>query len=165
MVAPSHAAAAMPLPPPVPPPAESLNTVPVGLTLAPALTAPSPAPASPAILTPAPSSHPPAAQAGHARIVVRVKADVWIQLRERNGPVVFNRVLKSGETYTLPARPGLLFTTGNAIATEFLVDGTLSPGLGGAKGVRRDLNLDADALREGRLAAQLAGNPNVTRAP
>ena len=133
----SRAAAAMPLPPPAPI-ADSSAAAPL-----------------------APEAGAPAAE---GRIVVRVKADVWIQMHERNGPVIFNRVLKPGETYAVPARAGLLFTTGNALATEFLVDGTASPGLGGVKGVRRDLILDADAIRDGRLAAQLAGSQNDIRA-
>ncbi|MSP05576.1 MAG: helix-turn-helix domain-containing protein [Acetobacteraceae bacterium] len=162
-IAPSQAAAAIPLPPPAPPlPGESVAAAPpVAAPQAPAPLASS-LPLAPLPL--APSTQPASIPAGDGRIVVRVTTDVWIQVREHNGPVIFNRVLKSGETYGVPARPGLLFTTGNAIATEFLVDGTLSTGLGGVKGVRRDLSLDADALRDGRLAAQLGGNPNVTRA-
>lgn len=139
-LSPSQAAAAIPLPPPAPP-----TPLPI---VAPAIVAP-------AVAAPA--------TGGEGRIVVRVKSDVWIQLRGPNGQVIFDRVLKSGDTYAVPNRPGLTLTTGNAIATEFLVDGATTPNLGSVKGVRRGLTLDADLIKDGRLAAQLAGAPTVTR--
>jgi cytoskeleton protein RodZ len=140
LVSPSQAAAAIPLPPPAPPP----------------VTPPIAAPAT------APAAAPAAADGG--RIVVHVKADVWIQLRAQNGQVIFDRVLKSGESYNVPNRPGLSLTTGNALATEFVVDGAPTPNLGAIKGVRRGIALDADMIKDGRLAAQLAGGlQNVTR--
>ena len=135
---PSQAAAAIPLPPPAPPP------------LAPLAAA-------------APVVAPVAAGTEEGRIVVRARADVWIQLRGPSGQVVFDRVLKTGEAYSVPNRPGLSFTTGNAQATELLVDGQPTPSLGAVKGVRRGLALDADMIKDGRLAAQLAGGQTVTR--
>lgn len=136
-LSPSQAAAAIPLPPPAPP------TPPVA-------TAP----------IVAPQAVPPAGPAAEGRIVVRVKSEVWIQLRGPNGQIVFDRVLKAGESYAVPNRPGLTLTTGNALATEFLVDGAPTPNLGSVKGVRRGLGMDADMIKDGRLAAQLAGGGN-----
>ncbi len=132
-------AAAMPLPPPAPPP-------------------PIPAAAPP----PAAAATP----AAESRIAIRAKGSlVWIQVRERGGPVLFDRTLRPGEGYTLPNRPNLVLSTGNALATEFLVDGEITPGLGLAKGVRRELVMDPDPIKDGRLAAQLGGgNGTVTRA-
>ena len=94
-----------------------------------------------------------------SRIVVRAKSDSWIQVRDRSGQVLLNRVLRNGETWQVPARPSLLLTTGNAGGTELLVDGTVAGSLGGDGAVRRDLPLDADAIKDGRLAASPPKRP------
>ena len=88
------------------------------------------------------------------RIVLRAKADTWLQVRDRQGPVLLNRVLRTGETWPVP--PGkqpaqLLLTTGNAGGTEVLVDGQLTAALGNDGVVRHDLALDPDAIRDGIL--------------
>src|SRR6185437_10316823 len=89
------------------------------------------------------------------RIVLRARADAWLQVRDRGGQVLLNRILRAGETWPVPMRPNLLLTTGNAGGTEVLVDGVLAPALGGAGAVRRDLPLDADTIKEGKLPAQV----------
>ncbi len=85
------------------------------------------------------------------RILLRAKTDAWMQVRERGGQVLLNRVLRSGETWPVPDRPSLLLTTGNAGGTELVVDGTTTTALGGEGAVRRDLPLDPDAIKSGRL--------------
>jgi cytoskeleton protein RodZ len=95
------------------------------------------------------------------RIVIRAKADAWLQVRDRQGPVLLNRVLHPGETWPVPVQkaPGqLVMTTGNAGGTELLVDGQLTPALGNDGAVRRDLALDPDAVRDGKLAGPTAAN-------
>ncbi len=93
------------------------------------------------------------------RIVVRATADAWIQVRDKQGPVLFNRMLRAGETWQVPAKSSLLLTTGNAGATELVVDGVVTPSLGGDGAVRRDLPLDADAIKGGKLAANAGATP------
>jgi cytoskeleton protein RodZ len=100
--------------------------------------------------------------ANESRIVLRANADAWIMLKDRSGAVLLNRVLKSGETWSVPPRPDLLLTTGNAGGTEVLLDGVLAPPLGGSGGVRRDLPLDPQAIKDGRLTA--AATPPVASA-
>ena len=95
----------------------------------------------------------PAGSPDQARIVLRATADSWVQVRDRAGPVLLNRILHPGETWDVPARPNLTLTTGNAGGTDIVVDGTTSPSLGGVGMVRRDLPLDPDLIRDGRLAA------------
>ena len=85
------------------------------------------------------------------RIVLRAKADAWLQVRDRQGPVLLNRVLHAGETWPVPIGKQLLLTTGNAGGTEVLVDGQLTAGLGNDGAVRRDLPLDPDAILNGSL--------------
>jgi cytoskeleton protein RodZ len=88
-----------------------------------------------------------------SRILVRATADAWVQVRDRTGAVLLSRTLHAGESWTVPSRTDLLLTTGNAGGTELVVDGAPSPTLGGSGTVRRDLPLDADVIRDGKLAA------------
>ena len=66
--------------------------------------------------------------------------------------MLLNRVMRAGETWAVPGKGQLLLTTGNAGGTELLVDGVTTPSLGGDGAVRRDLPLDPDLIRDGRLA-------------
>jgi cytoskeleton protein RodZ len=88
--------------------------------------------------------------------VLRAKSDAWIQVRDRQGQVLLNRVLRPGETWPVPPKLALLLTTGNAGGTELLVDGAATPSLGADGAVRRDLALDADALRDGKTTPPVA---------
>jgi cytoskeleton protein RodZ len=142
-ISPIYAAAAVPTPPP-----------------APASAAASPAPV-PSTAAPAAPALPPAADGG--RIVLRAKADAWMQVRDRQGPVLLNRVLRSGETWAVPNKGQLLLTTGNAGGTELLVDGIVAPSLGGDGSVRRDLPLDPDQIRDGKLAVPVAASRPAPR--
>jgi cytoskeleton protein RodZ len=83
--------------------------------------------------------------------VLRAKTDAWIQVRDKAGPVMLNRVLRAGETWQVPAKGTLLLTTGNAGGTDLVVDGVTSPSLGGSGAVRRDVPLDPDLIKDGRL--------------
>ncbi len=123
----------------------------------PALPPPAPAPvtgptaAGPtAAGTPAAPPLPPAADGG--RIVLRAKADAWVPVRDLQGNVLLNRTFRAGETWPVPGRQQLLITMGNAGGTELLVDGQVTPSLGADGAVRRDVPLDADLLRDGKLA-------------
>jgi len=89
-----------------------------------------------------------------SRIMLRARTDAWVQVRDRQGPVLLNRVMRSGETWVVPAKGQLLLTTGNAGGTELLVDGVLAPSLGGDGAVRRDLPLDPDQIRDAKPAAK-----------
>jgi len=115
---------------------------------------PSPAvsavPAAPLVATAALAA---AAAPDGARIVLRAKADAWVQVRDKQGPILLNRVMRAGETWPVPPSGQLLLTTGNAGGTELLVDGVVAPSLGGDGAVRRDLPLDAELIRDGKLAS------------
>ncbi len=149
-----------------PAPASSSATVPSDT--APAV---SPSSAAAALPPPAAAGAPPAAGSSAAgsgtataaapappspdgtRIVLRAKADAWMQVRDRGGQVLLNRVLHPGDTWAVPMRANLLLTTGNAGGTEILVDGTATAPLGAPGAVRRDLPLDPDQIKDGKLAA------------
>ncbi len=84
-----------------------------------------------------PPSAPPAVPAAsitsaidQPRVVLTATADAWVQVRDRNGSVLLNRVLHNGDTWPVPPRPNLLLTTGNAGSTQLVVDGRGHAGSG-----------------------------------
>ena len=70
-------------------------------------------------------------------------------MRNADQSIVFSRVLKSGEIYSVPARTGLSLRTGNAGALEIAVDGKTVPSIGGVGMLRRDVTLDPAELAAG----------------
>jgi cytoskeleton protein RodZ len=106
-------------------------------------------PQLPAADTPVTPPETPAAD--QPRIVVQATADAWLQVRDRNGGVLLNKIMHNGESWPVPLRPNLVLTTGNAGGTQLVVDGVATPVPGGSGAVRRDLPLDADLIKDGRL--------------
>jgi cytoskeleton protein RodZ len=85
------------------------------------------------------------------RIVLSATADAWMEVRDRSGQVLLNRVLHPGETWPVPPQPNLLLTLGNAGGTDILVDGLAVPSLGASGAVRHDIPLDPDLLKAGKI--------------
>ena len=97
----------------------------------------------------------PPAGVGQPQIVVRAKTDSWIQVRDDIGNrLLMTRLMRAGDEYVVPDRPGLKLLTGNAGALEILVDGKLAPSLGPIGAVRRNVSLQPDLLLAGTAAAQ-----------
>jgi cytoskeleton protein RodZ len=94
-----------------------------------------------------------AAAADQPRIVLSANADAWLLVRDKSGQVLLNRVLHAGETWPVPLMPNLTLTTGNAGGTNIVVDGTAAPPLGSDGAVRRDIPLDPELLKSGKLGA------------
>lgn len=87
---------------------------------------------------------------GDTRIVVNAKVDSWIQIRDDKADrLIMTRLLRRGESYDVPARPGLTLLTGNAGGLEITVDGKSIPALGPIGAVRRHVALDAEKLQNG----------------
>jgi cytoskeleton protein RodZ len=84
-----------------------------------------------------------------ARVTIKAAADCWIQVRAPDQSIVFSRVLRSGETYQVPTKTGLVLRTGNAGALEIAVDGKPAPSIGGLGTLRRNVALDPEALLGG----------------
>jgi cytoskeleton protein RodZ len=91
-----------------------------------------------------------------SRIVLRASADAWLLVKDRSGTILLNKVLKPGDVWSVPPRSDLLLTTGNAGGTDILLDGVPAPSLGAPGAVRRDLSLDPDQIKDGKLAAAAA---------
>lgn len=83
------------------------------------------------------------------KIVVRARLESWIQVTNEKKEVLFSRVLRSGETYTVPEERGLMLTTGNAGGIEISVNGKKLKSLGTVGLVKRDIPLDAKKLQDG----------------
>tara|TARA_R110002167_G_scaffold118029_1_gene294285 strand:- start:99 stop:1796 length:1698 start_codon:yes stop_codon:yes gene_type:complete len=84
--------------------------------------------------------------ADNARVVVRAKADSWVQVQGANNELLLTRILRAGDTYNAPDRRDLVMMTGNAGAIEVLVDGKVLGTLGPLGAVRRNINLHAEGL-------------------
>ncbi len=127
---------------------------PVASPIAPPIAAP-PAPVRLAAQPPPPRDGP--------RLVLRAKAAAWLHVRDkRTGQVLLNRTLRPGETWPVPPHPApLLLTDGNVSGTEVLVDGVPAPPFGVEGRVLRDLPLDPDALKAGRVAAAKPVTPGA----
>ncbi len=123
--------------------------------------APAATPAAPA--TPAASNQavPPAPDLGPpSRVVLRANDDCWVEIRDGGGSVVTARLMRKGDTYPVPPRPGLTLTVGNAGALTLLLDGSALPPLGRTGMVRHDVSLDPE-----RLGGQPPAAANPAPAP
>ncbi len=80
-------------------------------------------------------------------IVLNIRKNSWVEIRDESGKRIISRVLKAGDQYFVPDRPGLYMSIGNAAGVEIEIDGqTLKP-LGAEAEVRRKIPLDARALK------------------
>lgn len=85
-----------------------------------------------------------------ARVVLKaVGDDCWIQVREVDGSLLMSRLLRRGDSFRVPNRPGLNLMVGNAGSLEVSVDGRKAPPLGATGQVRRDIRLDPERLSNG----------------
>lgn len=83
----------------------------------------------------------------NSRIQIKAVGDeCWIQIRELDGQMLQSRLLRDGDLYLVPNRPGLTLMVGNAGALEIRVDGKVIPPLGNPGQVRRDIKLDVESL-------------------
>lgn len=149
--APPAATASIAMPPAAMPPAAP---APVTVALPPEPAAAAPAAAAAAVPPPAPPEV--SAAVGDAprvygqtnldsRIVLRAADDSWVQVREGEA-VLLMRLMRKGDVFRVPNRPGLTLMTGSAGALEVTVDGKAVPPLGAIGAVRRDIALDAEKL-------------------
>jgi cytoskeleton protein RodZ len=83
------------------------------------------------------------------KVVVRARLESWVQVTNAKKEVVFSRVLRVGETYTVPDEKGLTLTTGNAGGVDILLDGKKLKSLGAVGLVKRDIPLDPKKLKDG----------------
>lgn len=87
---------------------------------------------------------------GGARVVLKARADSWVQVRNADG-LLMSRLLRKGDTYLVPNQGGLELMTGNAGGLDIVVDGKTLPTLGKAGEVRKGIPLQAEALKSGAV--------------
>jgi cytoskeleton protein RodZ len=110
---------------------------------------------APTEAAPSVASSVPPAEGTTSRIVVRAKTASWIQVRDSvANQLLLTRLLRAGDSYMVPDRPGLQLLTGNAGALEILVDGEPVPAIGPVGAVRRRVALDTERLREGTASSE-----------
>jgi cytoskeleton protein RodZ len=86
---------------------------------------------------------------GEAGIVVRATADSYVAVRSGKNEPLFSQLMRSGESYAVPSRPGLFLETGNAGGLQIIIDGKRAPSLGPVGRIRRNIPLDPDNLLRG----------------
>ncbi|HUI16103.1 MAG TPA: RodZ domain-containing protein [Alphaproteobacteria bacterium] len=87
-----------------------------------------------------------------SRITLTARQDSWVQVRDRDGNVIWTRILRRGDVYRVPNQGGLAFATGNAGALDVSVDGKPAPSLGAIGMVRHNVPLDPGKLMAGTLS-------------
>jgi cytoskeleton protein RodZ len=129
--APADPASVYAVPPPAAAPAETEVAA-----LAPATgeAASAVAPEAPAVipgLPPIPEGQVYGLENTDARVVVRARKDeAWVRIEDAQGHVLIERTMKTGDTYRVPAKPGVILVARDASAFEILVDNA-SLGLAG----------------------------------
>jgi cytoskeleton protein RodZ len=78
---------------------------------------------------------------GDARIVIRATAEVWVEVRDQASKPIFMKLMRRGDSYSVPNRSGLTLSSGRASALTMTVDG--EP----VDVQRRSVPLDADDLK------------------
>lgn len=106
------------------------------------------APAPPVVAIPdPPSGEIFGTENANPRIVLRAEdGDCWFRIREADGRLVTERILRPGQSYQVPNRPDLTLSVGNAGALKLIVDGTTLPSLGSSGQVRNGIRLNPAQL-------------------
>ncbi|MCL2470060.1 MAG: DUF4115 domain-containing protein [Alphaproteobacteria bacterium] len=90
---------------------------------------------------------------GRTRLEILAKENSWILITDEKGNTVFDRVLKKGDKYRVPAGQIFKLTTSQAPLLTLLLDGQVLQGAPGAGKILRALPLDPDSVQAdwGRL--------------
>lgn len=64
----------------------------------------------------------PASEDG-SRLVLRAKAPVWVRIEDAQGNVVMTQMLRGGDTYSVPDRPGLVVIARDGGLLSYIIDG------------------------------------------
>lgn len=80
-------------------------------------------------------------------ILLNLRADSWVEIRDQKGQVIVSKVVKAGEQYYVPDRPDLTLSLGNAAAVDIQIGGQSLSRLGAPGEVLRNIPLDVAYLK------------------
>jgi cytoskeletal protein RodZ len=84
-----------------------------------------------------------------SHITLKAKEEVWFEIKDSTGAVVFSKMFQPGDIYYVPDLSELILTVGNAGGLEISADGQVIPPFG-PNGVKRsNIKLEVDALKNG----------------
>jgi len=83
----------------------------------------------------------------NSRVHLQAISETWVQVTDSDGSLLLTRVLKPGDIFMAPNRPGLKLMTGNAGGLQIILDGKTLSRLGEKGIVRRNVSLDAASLK------------------
>ncbi len=90
---------------------------------------------------------------GSSRIIITATTSSWAEVRDTiSGELLLTRLLRTGDSFRVPNRPGISLNTGNAGGLEIAVDGQVVPPIGGSGDVRKGVSLDPELLKSGSAA-------------
>jgi cytoskeleton protein RodZ len=82
------------------------------------------------------------------RLTIRADQSSWVMISDNHGDALFDKVLKPGEGYTLPDKPGMTLTTGNGAGIILTLNGVELPKLSSrSSGIIRNIPLDSSSLK------------------
>lgn len=76
--------------------------------------------------------------------VIVAKDDTWLEVNDKHGNAVFSRVLRAGETFTVPEHETATLSTGNAGGIRAYLNGAEQKSFGEARQIRRNMPLNGE---------------------
>lgn len=86
---------------------------------------------------------------GKSRVTLRATATTWVQVTDGQGRIVVKRVMRAGDTYSVPDGPGYSLVTTNAGGLDVVVDGN-AKSMGARGDILRGVPLNPDTLKGSR---------------
>jgi len=86
------------------------------------------------------------ASAQEQSIILNIKQNSWVEIKDDQDNMLVSRVLKAGESYFIPSRSDLSMSLGNAAGVQLEVDGKVLGALGAEGEVRRDIPMNVETL-------------------
>lgn len=77
------------------------------------------------------------------QVTLKASEPSWLEVRDETNRILFMRVMKRGEEYVVPDKPGVTFSTGNAGGMTIYVGKKELPALGGRGEVKRSIRIDS----------------------
>jgi cytoskeleton protein RodZ len=82
------------------------------------------------------------------RVILRVRGDSRVTVRDSGGQILLNRDLKSGDSYQVPNLPGITLATDDGSAVEVDVDGVAMGRAGKPQEVLGRVSLEPQSLSD-----------------